>query len=414
MVNLKKLASLMILVLLTSTLSGCWDRRELEELAFVLTIGVDQGTQGRYLWTFQIAIPRQLAGGQSGGGGGGDGKSSTTTISVESTTIFDALNLLNSFVGRKANLMHAKAIIISEAVARRDPVPLRTFGRYREIRRDLFVMIAEGKAKDIITSLKPVLEQNPAKFIETLVLNASFTGLMPKTQLHDYLTNMESRALEATAILVGKTGGLSQPKKVSPNVSAPYFPGEIPREGGSPAEIIGVAVFNGARMVGKLNGTENRIMAMLTGHFKRGFITFSDPLASGKNIAMDVRPGRPPVTQLQFKGNIPLITVHLNLEADILAIQSLVNYTRPEMIKKLEKIAENEIRKNVIEVIKKTQNMSADIFGFGIKAQCMMQTYSQWENLPWHDLYPNAEVHVTVHVNIRRIGIQYSPAIPTL
>nr|MDA8233335.1 Ger(x)C family spore germination protein [Clostridia bacterium] len=98
MANLRTLTSILILLLLTSFLSGCWDRRELEEQAFVLTLGVDKGTiPSSFLWTFQIAIPRQLAGGQTGGGGGGGGQKPSTIISVEATTLFGALNLINSF-----------------------------------------------------------------------------------------------------------------------------------------------------------------------------------------------------------------------------------------------------------------------------------------------------------------------------
>jgi len=406
----RRLASLLLLVLLATALSGCWDRRELEEQAFVLTIGVDQGTRGRFLWTFQIAIPQQLAGSQTGGGG--DGQKTSTTLSVEATTLYGALNVLNSFLDRKANLMHAKAVILSEDIARKDPFPLQSLDRYREIRRNLFVVIAEGKARDIIAAYQPVLTKNPAKFIETLVLNTSFTGLMPRTQLHDYLTHMETGAVEATAILVGKTGGLAQPKKTDPNVTAPYLPGEIPREGGIPLEVIGVAVFKGSKMIGKLNGTENRAMAMLAGGFKRGFLSFTDPLAPDRNIALDVRSGGPPVINVRMERNRPLITVDLSLEGDIVLTQSVIDYTRPEMMKQLESFAEQNIRKNILKVIKKTQGMGADIFGFGYKAKHLVKTYPQWENLHWSKLYPKAEIKVNVRLAIRRIGLQYKPSIP--
>ncbi|MDA8235640.1 MAG: hypothetical protein M0Z31_12730 [Clostridia bacterium] len=57
----------------------------------------------------------------------------------------------------------------------------------------------------------------------------------------------------------------------------------------SPIEIIGVAVFKGRKMVGKLNGIENRIMAMVTGNFGRGFFAFPDPMSPQKNVALDIR-----------------------------------------------------------------------------------------------------------------------------
>ncbi len=413
MANLRTLTSILILLLLTSFLSGCWDRRELEEQAFVLTLGVDKGTiPSSFLWTFQIAIPRQLAGGQTGGGGGGGGQKPSTIISVEATTLFGALNLINSFLDRKPNLMHAKAIVISEDLAREDPVPLRAFVRYREVRRNLFVLVAEGKAKEIISTYKPVLEQNPAKFIETLVLNSSYTGLMPKTQLHDYLTHMESRAIEATAILVGKSGGLNQPKELNPKLADPFLPGEIPREGGSPIEIIGTAIFKGGKMVGKLEGSENRVMAMLTGNFGRGFWAFPDPMAPGKNLALDIRSGAPPVMKMEFKKGRPVINVHLSLEAEILAIQSNIDYTRLDMLNKLELYTERFTVDYITKVIKKTQGMGTDIFGFGNKARHLVDTWPQWEKLNWEELYPKAEIKVTVAMSIRRIGLQFQPANP--
>ncbi len=405
------MVSLLILVLLASLMSGCWDRRELEEQAFILTLGIDKGTsEGSYLWTFQLAVPRQLAGGGGGGGGGGR-QNPSTTVSVEATTLFGALNLLNSFIDRKANLMHAKAVIVSETVARNDPVPLRTFNRYREVRRNLFVMVAEGKAKDIISAYRPVLEQNPAKFIETLVLNSSFTALVPRTQLQDYLNALESKSVKPTAILVGQTGGLAQPKKLD-RVTAPFLPGEIPREGGNPVEIIGIAVFKGAKMVGKLTGTENRSMALLNGKFKRGFLSFPDPLAPGKSLALDVRAGSPPVIKVDLQGKRPLVTVHLSLEGDILDIQSSVNYTRLDMLKQLEQFTEKQIATQALEVIKKTQAMGSDIFGFGDIARHSVKTWAQWEELNWTELYPKAKINLTVDFSIRRIGVAYQPPKP--
>ncbi|MHB1166951.1 MAG: Ger(x)C family spore germination protein [Carboxydocellales bacterium] len=409
---LKKIVSLLLLFLLTANLTGCWDRRELEEQAFVLTLGLDKGSvAGSYIWTFQLALPRAMAGGTTGGGGASPDKPSIN-VSVEATTLFGAVNLLNSFIDRKANLMHAKVMVVSEEVARKDPVPLRTFIRYREIRRNIFIMVSEGKAKDIIATYRPVVEQNPAKFIETLILNSTFTGLMPNTQLTDYLIDQESKAIETTTILVGKTGGLGI-KKLKTELTAPYLPGEIPREGGNDSEIIGVAIFHGKKMVGKLNGSENRVMGMLNGRFKRGFVSFPDPQAPGKFIAVDFRAGTPPQIKINLQGKRPIISIHLSLEGDILTIQSEVDYTRPDMLKKLEKAITKIVTDATLKTVKKTQAMQTDIFGFGNQARHSVNTWGQWEKLNWKELYPQAETKVTVDFAIRRIGIMYQPIKPT-
>ncbi|MFZ3171614.1 MAG: Ger(x)C family spore germination protein [Carboxydocellales bacterium] len=408
---LKRIFSLLLLLLVVTTLTGCWDRKELEEQAFVLTIGLDKCPVAEtYIWTFQIAIPQAMAGNVGVSGVSSTGKSSVN-VSVEATTLFGAVNLLNSFIDRKANLMHAKIIVVSEELARKDPAPFRSIIRYRELRRNIFVMVSEGKAKDIISTYQPVLEQNPAKFIETLILNSNFTGLMPNTQLTDYLIDQESEAIEATTILVGKTGGLGH-KKLKAELTAPYLPGEIPREGGNDSEIIGVAIFRGTKMVGKLNGSENRIMGSLNGRLKRMFISFPDPQSPGKFVALDVRVGSPPKIKVNLQGERPLINVHLSFEADILSIQSEIDYTRPEMLKKLENSAVKLVSEATLKVIKKAQAMHTDVFGFGNQARHLVNTWDQWEKLNWKQLFPQAETKVTVDFAIRRFGVMYQPIKP--
>lgn len=63
--------SLVVLLLLaTLIVTGCWDRREPELLAFVLAVGLDKGpTTGEYKIVAQIHNPLAMT--QEMGGGGG-------------------------------------------------------------------------------------------------------------------------------------------------------------------------------------------------------------------------------------------------------------------------------------------------------------------------------------------------------
>ncbi len=408
--QLRKLASLLIVMLLSASLAGCWDKRELEQQAFVTSLAIDQGSlDDTFIWTFRIAPPRQLAGGVGSVGGN---QPSSTLVSVEAPTLHAALNLLNSFIDRKLNLMHLKVVVVGAELAKKDPLPLRILSRYREIRNNLFVLIAEDKAKDILKLNKPVLEKNPSKFAENLILNTSFTGFAPKTQLLDFVIALESEAIAPTAILVGLNKGMPAHLKASPETVAPYIPGEIPREGDTPFEIMGTAVFKDNHMVGTLTGTENRTMAMANGNYLRSTFSIRDPLEPSKHLAMDVRAGSPPVIKVQLRGNRPLISVELSLEADLLASQSSVDYSDLKNIKILEKLVALKVSKTLKDTVKKTQGMGADVFGFGNKARHLVKTWAEWEQLDWGDLYPKADVQVTVDFSIRRIGLMYQPVRP--
>ena len=55
-------------------LSGCWDRSEVNQLAMVTAIGIDQKEEHRIELSVQVIVPRAIMGG--GGGLGMEQKSS--------------------------------------------------------------------------------------------------------------------------------------------------------------------------------------------------------------------------------------------------------------------------------------------------------------------------------------------------
>ncbi|GJM76942.1 hypothetical protein HMSSN036_91580 [Paenibacillus macerans] len=61
---------LLTLVLIPVLLTGCWDRIEVNDIAFVLGSSTDR-EDGLIRSTVQIALPSQLGGAGSQGGGGG-------------------------------------------------------------------------------------------------------------------------------------------------------------------------------------------------------------------------------------------------------------------------------------------------------------------------------------------------------
>ena len=106
---------LILIVFSCIFLTGCAGETGVETKAFPIAIGVDVGDANDLKLTFQIAILN----GSSGGGSSSQGSSdqSSSIISVDCATINSGITLVNSYISKKINLSHCKAIIISEELA---------------------------------------------------------------------------------------------------------------------------------------------------------------------------------------------------------------------------------------------------------------------------------------------------------
>src|SRR5690606_14741135 len=102
---------------------GCWDRIEINDVAFVLATALDKEDDGSYRYSALIPLPGQMGGTQ--GGGGGTGGSGPYYIESEVGRNFsDAQNKLQKRMARNIFHDHRRVIVISEAIAEESLLPL--------------------------------------------------------------------------------------------------------------------------------------------------------------------------------------------------------------------------------------------------------------------------------------------------
>jgi spore germination protein KC len=80
----RKISILIIIFLLLNLLSGCWNRRELNELAITVGMAIDE-SDGQYLVTAQVVNPGQVAAKQGGGQ-----KAPVISYQEKGDTVFEA------------------------------------------------------------------------------------------------------------------------------------------------------------------------------------------------------------------------------------------------------------------------------------------------------------------------------------
>ncbi|MBZ4653011.1 MAG: gerBC1 [Peptococcaceae bacterium] len=409
----RKISFILLFSFLFLFAQGCWGSRETDELAYILAIGIDKGKENIIQVTFQIALPRALGGG-GGGGGGGEGGKSTEIVSIEASSLFGALQLANAFVSRDLTFIHNKVVVVSEEIAREGlDKYINPLVRSREIRRNNFLLVTKGKARDFLEKNQSILEKNPSRQFELLLQAKNFTGFMPFATIQQYHSSLKTPGRQPITALVGVNEGKEGKEKEKSFVEkiereVAYIPGEIPRQGGNKAEVIGLAVFNGGKLVGYLNGAETRFYQMVTGDFQSAIFTFPDPQKAGDSfvLVVELKKGRSPAIKATFPQGRPVIEVNLILEGEIFSIQSGINYKRGQKEADLQKFLEDYISQEVRKVIAKTQKeFKSDIFGFGERTRTYFWTWKDWENFDWLERYPQAEIKVNTRVEIRRTGL---------
>jgi spore germination protein KC len=404
-VKLPKLVfvALLLMVLITT---GCGSQNEPDEVSYVLLLGIDHGTNNLFRISYMIAIPKALAG---GGGEGGGTAPSSEVITVESPSIYASMNMVNTFIGRRVSLMHTKGILFSQAMAEDGSMgkAVPALLQFRETRGTSFIAVSKEPPEEILKEMKPFLENNPAKYMELLASNYSFTGLNPPEKLQDFYNELKTEGINPLCMLIAKSD-----EKLPPHTTlgeyqseGSYHAGEMTKKGGVALEAMGAAAFRKGQMVGLLNGDETAYYSMIRGRFHEGIFSIPDPLKPDTVLPMDVFQARKPKTRIRFEEGQVFIHVQLALEGNLLANPSLINYGFPKHRYVLEKAFAEKIKKDAQALVAKTQEeFKSDIFGFGLKAKRLVLTENQWRKLNWPDLYQNAEVKIDVTYQLRRTG----------
>lgn len=418
---------------------GCWGRTEVDDLALVMAIGLDKGENNTVYVTLQIAVPRAVASGGAEGGGpsaGGGGTDANLITTMRGRSILGLVDMANTYIDRRLSFVHSKVLIVGEDLAKQGLAPyVSELVRFHEIRRTMFLVVAKGTAWEFLTENKPVLEKNPAKNLELLTLAGRKAGLIPPSQINRFLVEMQSLAEEPLVILAGinrqqqsgeeQSEGEEKAKASESNSTSRlhipidtsdiyYVAGKSPSIGGNPVELLGAAIFRGDKMVGEITGEEVRHVLYLRGTFKQGITVVRDPDADDRFISADLRLARPTQIRIAKDGNRFEIKVNVTLEGGLVGSQGNEDYTNPKVLQAVAKQLAREIEKGCIDIIRKAQTeFSSDIFSFGNKARHLAMTWQEWQDFNWKDKFPNADVTVTVKVELRRTGLLFGSPQPS-
>lgn len=402
---------LVVVAVLSLLAGGCWDRTELEDQAFIVYMGIDRDEGKHLLVTALVAVTQTMAlSGQRMAGGGGN-RFGFQILTARATTITEAINLLNTGIGRRLVLKHLRGVQLGEPLSRSgaEPVMMELF-RSPLARSTVVLSQARGRAFDVISTWRPFEETNPGRAPEGLLLAAKQLHNTPPTRMHHFLMRLAAPGgdpfVSALAVNPGVTGKTEEP---APGSDGAAKAGEVPRGGGNPVESVGTAVFRGDRLVGFLDIDETHLLLGLRGEGGKAYITFPDPSAPDQTVTMRFQQENLPKLTAAFRGGKPHVQVRLLFEGEVLSVPSGTDYVPAARRERLEKAAASHAERRIRGLLTKLTAWGADPVGFGNLFRRKFMTWDDWLTYDWRKRVPDLQVDVAVKMRIRRYGLYTGP-----
>lgn len=394
--------SIAIVLLLSSLLlTGCWSKREIESLGFATVVALDKAEEQIEL-SVQFAITAALGESGMGGGGGGGSEAPVWTVSYKADDLASAIENMRTFIGKYPFWAHTRVLVIGEELARSGIAPVLDYiMRSRDFRFSTWVMVSEGSAKELL-QVTPKLSKLPAELVAELNLIARETSVSAPRTLLDLLQQLVEEQASEPILPLLKARKAPTPEQGSPEQDQKQGQGqqEQPEKKSESLAMVGLAAFQGDKMIGKLNAVESRGVLWLRGESRRG------------SLVVDV-PGQGYVVQGQIYGRRTLkITQEAgNLKAKITVYQDgdLIEHNLDQFelssaaIKELDKLLTARIQADVEATLWKIQKeLKTDIIGIGERAY---RLYPQvFQSLNWQEYFPTMPIEVEVHASFRRTG----------
>lgn len=402
---------LVLTVIGSSLLStGCYDRQELEQQAFVSVMGIDKAPNGLLDCTFVIAVPTN----PTGAGSAKPPLAASSPITYRAHDITEAMMLANSSVERTLTLSHLTSVIFGSGVASVGLRPyLDTLARFREFRRTVYVAVAKENARDVITANEPMLEQTTIRQADGVARVGERNGLVLVCQLHHFLTSLEESHVDPVLPMYAVNQQVKEDPKGQSGISGKdtqYSAGQIQRSGGNPVEWTGAAVFRGDKMVGELDGRETIYLRMLNGNLHSTKIDFGNNITKLGTIGLSIKKERGPIYKVELTSP-PKIQVTVPLEADVVAGGTSLDFNNPALRAKLEHQLNQQLAADFTGLLTKMYHeWDVDAIPLSRTIRNRFSTHQQFVKYPWESQIKNAKLEVSVDLHLRRFGLQTLPA----
>jgi Ger(x)C family germination protein len=374
---MKKLLIILI-ILSTLMMTGCWDMIEIEDRIYPYSIGIDinndRNKEGKFLFT--VSYPNIAA----------IGKNATSEdpifiIDDTANSIFELMHKLTSRLQRPIYLKLLNVVLLSEEVAK-DSKSMReivdSLNRDFIISKNVQMLLVKDNAKELLsTKLESKRQQAIEGSLNSMLNNKQKSSMFIPINFMNFI--------EATDISDVAIVPLAMP-------------------GEEEIIISGGAILKDYSLIGYLEPMEVRVLATMNDEINQDTI---DSSYNGADLSVMIT-GVKSKKKLINEGENLKIKFDIELEGHIhsFILEPNMAIKTGEMLDALQNAVAQEVKVDMDELVKKAQKeYGVDMF----KLRNYISKYHPklWEEIQdnWEVLYPDIEIEVDVKVFLRRRGL---------
>lgn len=318
-----------VTICLSVVLAACWDKTEMDELALVSLIGIDNDPEtGTMTVYFQVINPLSNATSQ---GTASTSEAPVFTFDISGKSLGEIRVNTYKLLSRQLFIAHHQGVIVSTRAAE---AGLRDIINYYEMlpnaRTTAPLLVADGSLYELMHSFTP-LERLPSDAVDARMdmLRDHTLFMGNHVDISDFIEHMENRTM-AVHPMIGFVGDASRTiEETSSNIDAHKT--NLIFEGG--------AVFRDYRMVGRLNARQLVLYNLLEG--EKGQHAFQFPIG-GKPVTVFFKTLRLERTVKRTQDK-PVVSFRLDLELNSVYSSEHVPQTI-EQIRRYERAVERSFQ----------------------------------------------------------------------
>lgn len=428
--------------------SNSYISRNLSNLAYVFSLGIDKGEHANFKITAQFTKNSAISKGNSS-----DDSSNFVLTSCEADSIFSGINLINSYIGREVNLAHCSVVVFSTEIAKQGiSEEIYSLINNEEIRPGANLVVSNCSAYDYIKNVKPNIETLTSHYYETFSITSKFTGYISDITIGNFFNDISRENGDSTAILGGlnltarndeteasnnsgdqnsseensstnesssgkssKSSSDEGTSKDSSNNSNgenssnsdiivsqdELTAGHSSISGERGTENLGLAVFKDDMYCGDLTVSETISHLLINNKLNSCVVSIDNPLKENSKMEVQIFPEKKSKISTKIENGNLKINVTLNLIADIISLDKETDYENNIVLEKISEATNSYFKQELNNYFNKiSKEYNVDIDKFCLSSLKYFPTEKDFNDFNWNEKYKNAEFTSNIDVNV--------------
>ena len=365
-------------------LTGCYNYREINELASVSGVSIRKVDDEIELTT-EVINPKKEQDASSGE------EPEFIIYTSRAKSVQEAIRKMMKESPRKMYGAHIEILVIDEGIAREYLMDiLDSFARDPEIRSEFKVLV--GKSDDILKITTPLEKISSENIRNSLENNNKYLGFANVVTYHELISNVLNPNIELVLPVLSMKGNvnLGEDKENISNTSVK-----------ATSIIDGMAIFRNNKLMGYLTEEESLTYNILRDSAKNFFIR-----TSGHDNEYIVHEIIRLSSKMEFDKNKNEMKITLTGKSAISEVNEKIDLENLEEVSKLEKELNQELKKMVERSILSIQKKyNSDIFGFGdVIYKSYPKYFQKIKDEFKQDGFQNMKVNVSVKIKGQEKG----------